>query len=167
MSDINITNNFNAPIGQHIDHVDTVNLQMDGDGQFHFGMVETSYENENTEQARADESSLSVCRAEGVSTEGQNQNINNNERRSNDELFHFIHPAMDEDQERKIHNEVKRLVKRQGVQMICQHLLQMKEDEKLLLPPNPSVVYNELVRMGMPQNGGYNENTFRKYYSNR
>jgi hypothetical protein len=40
MSDINITNNFNAPIGQHIDHVDTVNLQMDGDGQFHFGMVE-------------------------------------------------------------------------------------------------------------------------------
>ena len=40
MGDINITNNFNAPIGQHIDHVDTVNLQMDGDGQFHFGMVE-------------------------------------------------------------------------------------------------------------------------------
>jgi len=32
--------------------------------------------NENTEQARADESSLSVCRAEGVSTEGQNQNEN-------------------------------------------------------------------------------------------
>lgn len=40
MGDINITNIFNAPIGQHIDHVDTVNLQMDGDGQFHFGMVE-------------------------------------------------------------------------------------------------------------------------------
>ena len=76
MSDINITNNFNAPIGQHIDHVDTINLQMDGDGQFHFGMVEkTSYQNENqnTEQARADESLLSVCRAKGVSTEGQNQ----------------------------------------------------------------------------------------------
>ena len=34
---------------------------------------------ENTEQARADESSLSVCRAEGVSTEGQNQNENDNE----------------------------------------------------------------------------------------
>ena len=31
-------------------------------------------QNENTEQARADESSLSVCRAEGVSTEGQNEN---------------------------------------------------------------------------------------------
>ena len=35
------------------------------------------YKNENTEQARADESSLSVCRAEGVSTEGQNDNENN------------------------------------------------------------------------------------------
>jgi cell division protease FtsH len=32
--------------------------------------------NENTEQANADESSLSVCRAEGVSTEGQNVNEN-------------------------------------------------------------------------------------------
>ena len=31
-------------------------------------------QNENTEQAMADESSLSVCRAEGVSTEGQNEN---------------------------------------------------------------------------------------------
>ena len=37
---VNITNNFNAPIGQHIDHVDTINFRMDGDGQFHFGMVE-------------------------------------------------------------------------------------------------------------------------------
>ena len=145
MSDINITNNFNAPIGQHIDHVDTVNLQMDGDGQFHFGMVEKVNEALNDNEGRK----------------------TNNERRSNVELFHFIHPSVNEQEEMIIHNEVKRLVKRQGVQMICQHLLQMKEDEKLLLPPNPSVVYNELVRMGMPQNGGYNENTFRKYYSNR
>ena len=39
-SEIHITNNFNAPIGQHIDHVDTINFRMDGNGQFHFGMVE-------------------------------------------------------------------------------------------------------------------------------
>ena len=32
-------------------------------------------QNENTEQARADESLLSVCRAEGVSTEGQNKEV--------------------------------------------------------------------------------------------
>ena len=39
-SEIHITNNFNAPIGQHIDHVDTINFRMDGEGSFHFGMVE-------------------------------------------------------------------------------------------------------------------------------
>ena len=130
-------------------------------------------ENENTEQARADESLLSVCRAEGVSTEGQNQNENlnenegrktNNERRSNDELFHFIHPSVNEDQEMNIHNEVKRLVKRQGVQMICQHLLRMETEGKLLLPPNPSAIYKELVRVGMPQGDGYSEKNFKNNY---
>ena len=39
-SEIHITNNFNAPIGQHIDHVDTINFRMDGEGNFQFGMVE-------------------------------------------------------------------------------------------------------------------------------
>ena len=39
-SEIHITNNFNAPIGQHIDHVDTINFRMDGNGEFHFGIVE-------------------------------------------------------------------------------------------------------------------------------
>ena len=146
MGDINITNNFNAPIGQHIDHVDTIDFHMDGEGNFQFGMVEKVNQNEN---------------------QNQNQNINNNHNASDDELFHFIHPAMDENRETQIHNEVKQLVKRQGIQMICQHLAHMQNEGKLLLPPNPSVVYNELGRMGMPQNEGYNENTFRKYYSNR
>ena len=41
-SEIHITNNFNAPIGQHIDHVDTINFRMDGEGNFHFGMVENT-----------------------------------------------------------------------------------------------------------------------------
>ena len=41
-SEIHITNNFNAPIGQHIHHVDTINFRMDGDGTFHFGMVENA-----------------------------------------------------------------------------------------------------------------------------
>ena len=38
--EIHITNNFNAPIGQHIDHVDVINFHMDGDGTFHFGGVD-------------------------------------------------------------------------------------------------------------------------------
>jgi len=35
----------------------------------------------------------------------------------------------------------------------------------VLLPPNPSVVYIELVRTGMPDGEGFNETTFRKYYN--
>ena len=46
--------------------------------------------NENTEQARADESLLSVCRAEGVSTEGQNQNENLPEVLANSELWERV-----------------------------------------------------------------------------
>ena len=38
-SEIHITNNFNAPIGQHIDHVDTINFSMDKEGRFHFENV--------------------------------------------------------------------------------------------------------------------------------
>ena len=53
--DINITNNFNAPIGQHIDHVDTINFRMDGDGTFHFGMVEkATVADEVSEQLRSE-----------------------------------------------------------------------------------------------------------------
>lgn len=45
--DIHITNNYYAPIGQHIDHVDTLNFRMDGDGTFHFGHVEEITESES------------------------------------------------------------------------------------------------------------------------
>ena len=137
MGDINITNNFNAPIGQHIDHVDTIDFHMDGEGNFQFGMVDKVNNNPN-----------------------DNPNANDND----EEKFHFIHPAMDEEQETQIHNEVKRLVKRQSIQMICQHLAHMQSEGKLLLPPNPSAIYKELVRMGLPQGDGYSEKNFKNYY---
>lgn len=57
-SEIHITNNFNAPIGQHIDHVDTINFRMDREGKFHFEMVENVKEEkpcENTKKAPSDE----------------------------------------------------------------------------------------------------------------
>ncbi len=38
-STVSITNNYYAPIGQKIDHVETVNFTMDGDGTFHFDNV--------------------------------------------------------------------------------------------------------------------------------
>lgn len=84
-----------------------------------------------------------------------------------EELCHFIHPSVDSQQEWHIHDEVKRLASRQGIQEICRHLQQMRKDHKVLLPQAPSIAYMELVRMGMPCGEGFNESTFRKYYSHK
>ena len=95
-------------------------------------------------------------------------NENDNEaqkRQRNEELFHFVHPELDEEEAWRIHDAVKRVVKLQGIQMICQYLTQLKDEKKVLLPPNPSAAYTELVRMGMPDGEGFNEATFRKYYN--
>ena len=87
---------------------------------------------------------------------------------ADEELCVFIHPSVDDEREQwRIHDEVKRLVERQGLQEICQYLLQMRKDNKLLLPLNPSVAYQELLRLGMPTGKGFNESTFRNHYSNR
>lgn len=81
-----------------------------------------------------------------------------------EELFHFIHPSISGEEELKIHNEVKRLVMRYGIQDICHYLEKMKNENKILLPQSYNVAYAELVRMGMPDTEGYNEKTFHKYY---
>ena len=81
-----------------------------------------------------------------------------------EELCHFIHPALDSLQEWEVHDEIKRLVLRQGIKEICQHLLQMSKDKRLLLPQSPSAAYVEMVRMGMSKGVGFNEKTFQKYY---
>lgn len=82
-----------------------------------------------------------------------------------EELFHFVHPELDETEAWRIHDAVKRAVKLQGIQMICQYLTQLKSEKKVLLPPIPSTAYAELVRLGMPDGEGFNESTFRKYYN--
>ena len=83
----------------------------------------------------------------------------------NEELFHFVHPELDDAEAWRIHDAVKRVVKRQGLQMICQYLAGLKNEKKVLLPPNPAAAYAELVRMGIPNGEGFNETTFRKYYN--
>ena len=87
------------------------------------------------------------------------------ERQRDEELFHFVHPELDETEAWRIHDAIKRVVRLQGIQMICQYLTQLKNDKKVLLPPVPSPAYAELVRMGMPDGDGFNETTFRKYYN--
>ena len=54
----------------------------------------------------------------------------------NEELFHFVHPELDETESWRIHDAVKRIVKLQGIQMICQYLVQLKDEKNVLLPPN-------------------------------
>jgi hypothetical protein len=81
-----------------------------------------------------------------------------------EELFHYIHPAVDSQHEWQIHHEVKRLVARQGIQEICQYLQQMVLDKKILLPQSADSAYTELVRMGMPDGEGFQKKTFMKYY---
>lgn len=140
-SDIQITNNFNAPIGQHIDHVDVINFSMDGDGTFHFG---------NVEGVKMDE--------------GGSKKEDVRSKKEEEELFHFVHPEIEDEEAWQIHHSVKRLVTRQGIQEICNHLFEMKKDGKLLLPVSPMVAYEEVVRMGMPNGEGYSLKTFQRYY---
>ena len=84
-----------------------------------------------------------------------------------EEKFHFIHPEIEEEEAWRIHKVVKRLVAYHGIQEICEYLRQLSAEKRILLPKMPSVAYEELVRMGMPSDGGFNESTFRKYYLNK
>ena len=83
---------------------------------------------------------------------------------ADEERFHFIHPEVDDSEEVKIHQAVKKLVKRFGVKEICDYLSQMAREKKVLLPQKPNVAYDELVRMGMPNGEGFALKTFEKYY---
>jgi hypothetical protein len=80
------------------------------------------------------------------------------------ELFHFVHPEIEEEEAWHIHKAVKRLVQYQKVPEICAYLKNLAEKNELLLPPNPSFVYEELVRLGMPTGEGYSDKYFAACY---
>lgn len=96
-------------------------------------------------------------------TEEQEQAENTSQKRE-EKLTFFIHPSVDDTQEWQIHDEIARLVARQGIQEICKYLSQMSKDHKVLLPQNAEKAYKELVRLGMPDGDGYSLKTFTKYY---
>lgn len=82
------------------------------------------------------------------------------------ELFHFVHPALEEDEGWQVHREVERLVKQFDVQEICKRLNILKKEGKVLLPQNSKNAHEELIRMGMPiEKGGFGYKTFCKYYN--
>lgn len=140
--------NFFRPVGQFIEHVDTVNFSMDKDGTFHF---------ENVGQVKGVPTAIDV-------QPSAEEKPKEEEIPEGEVLFKFIHPAIDEVQARKIHMVVKRLVSTHGIQEICQYLNKMANEELILQPANPSTTYEELTRMGMPTTDGFSYKTFQKYY---
>lgn len=86
-------------------------------------------------------------------------------RERSSERFHFVHPEIDEDEAWRIHDAVQRLVAHQRVPEICRYLKELKQRGKVMLPSVASVMYNELVRLGMPTGEGYSEKHFSNSYT--
>lgn len=135
--------------GSYIDIHDNevVNLSVDK-GEVHLG-------DDVAREEAPGVGSVEGCESDGRASEG---------RASDEDLFRFVHPSVVGEGEWQIHNEVKHLVARQGIQEICGYMKKMADEKKILLPQSPSVAYAELVRMGMPSSKGFNEKTFQKYY---
>lgn len=89
-----------------------------------------------------------------------------NQPETTEERFHFIHPEIEDEEAWKIHRAIKRLVANQGLQEICQYLNDMSDTKKIMLPINAEKMYNELVRLGMPDGEGYSLKYFKNHYRN-
>ncbi len=89
----------------------------------------------------------------------------NNDEHAEEERFHFIHVEIEEEEAWRIHRAIKRLVANYRVPEICNYLKEQKQNGKLMLPINPSVMYNELVRLGMPDGEGFSEKNFSNIYN--
>lgn len=82
-----------------------------------------------------------------------------------EELFHFVHPEIDEEEAWRIHDAIKRIVKHQKAKEICAYLKELKKERKVFLPDSPTNVYNELKRLGLPTGDGYSEKYFSSCYT--
>ena len=109
------------------------------------------------ERARLVEAQAATTDAEELPT------VNGQER--NMERFHFVHPEIENDEAWRIHEAVKRLVVYQKVPEICTYLRELKQKGKVMLPSNAAIMYNELVRLGMPTGEGYSEKHFSNSYT--
>lgn len=87
-----------------------------------------------------------------------------NQPEAGEKLSLFIHPSLDDEEGWKIHNELKRLARRQSLADIIKHLRKLESKNIVLMPIVSSVAYDELVRLGMPDTGGFSKEHFRKQY---
>lgn len=84
-----------------------------------------------------------------------------------DDLFHFIHPAITDDNEKQqIHKEVSHVVRTYKIADICSYLNTMQQQGRILQPQDSRQAMAELQRMGMPDSNttGYTLSNFQKYY---
>ena len=105
-----------------------------------------------------------IAEAEEVKTTASNQSAMSNQEH-NEERFHFIHPEIEDEEAWRIHYAIKRLVANYRIPDICMYLKEQKQNGKLMLPSNPSNMYNELVRLGMPNGEGFSEKNFSNSYT--
>lgn len=103
-----------------------------------------------------------VVDAELVTT---NKPIYQEAQERNEERFHFVHPEVEDDEAWRIHDAVKRLVAHQRVPEICAYLKELKQKGKVMLPSISAIMYNELVRLGMPTGEGFSEKHFSNSYT--
>ena len=97
---------------------------------------------------------------------GKEGNLYREEVMCDEELFHFIHPEVEHEEAIRIHQAIKRAVAYQRIPEICTYLKELKQKGKVMLPPTPNFMYNELVRLGMPTGKGYGEKYFARCYAN-
>ena len=107
---------------------------------------------------------LSIDKATVKLNENDNLNLNKEEGQHDEELFHFVYPELDETEAWRIHDAIKRVVANYRIPDICAFLKEQKQNGKLMLPSNPSNMYNELVRLGMPNGEGFSEKNFSNSY---
>lgn len=93
------------------------------------------------------------------------EDIPHSEEERNEERFHFVHPEIEDEEAWRIHQSIKRLVAYQKIPEICAYLKELKQKGKVLLPSVAAVMYNELVRLGMPTGDGYSEKHFSNSYT--
>ena len=88
-----------------------------------------------------------------------------NKEPAEEERFHFIHVEIEDEEAWRIHHAIKRLVANYRIPDICAYLKEQKNNGKLMLPSNPSNMYTELVRLGMPSGEGFSEKNFSNIYN--
>ena len=135
-------NNFSGGVGAFITNLEHLTVVMDAEGNMKLEGAEASKPAAPEKQA--------ATPVESAAEE--------------EELFHFVHPEVEDDEAWHIHRAIKRIVAHQSVQDICQYLKELHKKEKVMLPSMANVMYQELLRLGMPKGKGYSEKYFSDNY---